>query len=107
MSRVLALLCSLALLVAPIGSAQAEPACAMLAVSQGLVASAHGADHEMPVPGHPAQTCKQLCAVVAILTPPEMVMAQVAVVRPLHRPVARLPDSQPPGQSERPPKRLV
>lgn len=107
MLRVLALLCSLALLVAPLGSAQAEPACAMLAVSQDMVASAHGADHQMPVPGHPAQSCKQLCAVVAILTQPEPVVAQSAAVQHSPRPVARLFDSQPTGPSERPPKPLV
>jgi hypothetical protein len=107
MLRVLALLCSLALLVAPLGSAQAGPACAMLAASQDMVASAQGADHQMPVPGHPAQSCKQLCAVVAILTPPEPVVAQSAVVQSSSRTVASLLPSQPPGPSERPPKRLV
>jgi hypothetical protein len=107
MLRVLALLCSLALLVAPPGSAQAEPACAMVAVSQDMVASAHRADHQIPVPGHTAQSCKQLCAVVAILNPPEPFLAQSGVVQPSLRPVARLLDSQPPSPSERPPKLLV
>lgn len=107
MLRVLALLCSLALLISPLGSAQAKPACAMLAVSQDMIDSAHGADHLMPVPGHPAQSCKQLCAVVAILTPLEPVMALSVVVQPSPRPVASLLDSQPPGPSERPPKLLV
>jgi hypothetical protein len=107
MLRVLALLCSFVLLVAPLVSAQAEPACAMLTVSQDTVDSAHGADHQMPSPGHPAQSCKQLCAVVAILAPPDPAVAQSAVVQPSPRPVASLLDSQPPGPSERPPKHLV
>lgn len=107
MLRVLALLCCLALSVSPLGVARAETACAMLAVSQVMVASTHEADHQMPVPGHPAQSCKQLCAVVAILTPPEPVVAQSAVVQPSPRLVARQLASQPPGPSERPPKLLV
>lgn len=106
MLRVLALLCTLALLLAPLGPAQAEPACTM-AVSQDMVHSADGTDHQMPVPGHPAQSCKQLCAALAILTPPEAVMARSAVVRPSPRPSAHLLNSQPPGAFERPPKRLV
>lgn len=107
MLRVLALLCSIALLLAPLGQEQAEPACAMLAVSQDMVASAHGVGHQMSVPGHPAQSCKKLCAVVAILTPPEPFVALCAVVQPSPRTVARLLDSLPPGPSERPPKLQV
>lgn len=107
MLRVLVLLCSLALLLAPLGSAQAEPACAMQAVSQDMGALAQGADHQMPVPRHSAQGCDQLCAAVAILNPPEPAVAQVTAAQPLPRPVARLPGSQGPGPSERPPKRLL
>lgn len=107
MLHVLALLCSLALLLAPVGWAQAEPACPMLAGTQDMAHAAQGADHRMPAPGHPAQSCKQLCAVVAILTPHEPVVAQSVVVRPSPLPVARLLASQPPGPSERPPKHLV
>lgn len=107
MLRVLALLCALALLVAPFGSAQAEPGCAMLEVAQDSVHSAHVSDHDMPMTGHPAEACKQLCAFVAILTAPKPVVAQSAVVQPSPRLVARLLDSQPTGPSERPPKPLV
>lgn len=107
MLRILALLCSLALLLAPLGAAQAKPACAMLAVTQGIGHSAHETDHEKPVAGHPVQVCKQLCAVVAILTPPQPVVARPAFVRPAPSPVARLLDQQPPGPSERPPKHLI
>jgi hypothetical protein len=107
MLRVLALLCSLALLVAPLWSARAEPACAMLMVSQAMVAAAHGVDHQIPPIGHPAPSCKQLCTVVAILTPVEQVVAQSAVVQPSPRPVANLLDSQPLAPYDRPPKLLV
>jgi hypothetical protein len=107
MLRLLALLCSLALLVAPLGSAQAEPACAMLVVSQDVVDSAHGADHQMPAPDHLAPSCKQLCAVVAILTPVEPVVSPSAVFQPSPRHIASLLDSHPPGPSERPPKLRV
>jgi hypothetical protein len=105
MLRVLALLCSLALLLAPLGPAQATPACALLATAQAHFA--HSTDHQMPTSGHPTQACKQLCAVVAILTPPEPVIAQGVSVRPLPSSAARLIESQLPGPSERPPKDLV
>jgi hypothetical protein len=105
MLRVLALLCSLALLLAPFGPAQAEPACAMVAAA--TTHSAHGADHQMPASGHPAETCKQLCAVVAILAPPQPDAARFAFVRPSPTPAARLLDQPPPGPFERPPKLLV
>lgn len=107
MLRVLALLCSLLLVLAPLAPVQAEPACAMLAVTQDMAHAAHGSDHPMPGSGHPAQACKQLCAVVAILTPPAPVAARVAVVRPSPRPAARLLASLPPLPSERPPKSLL
>jgi hypothetical protein len=111
MLRVLALLCSLALSLAPFGPARAESACAMLAwgATQDVVHAAHGSDHQIPAPAHhsSAQACKQLCTVVAILSPPEPVAARSVAVRPSPRPAARLRDSQPPDPSERPPKRLV
>lgn len=107
MLRILALLCSLALLLAPLGAAQAEPACAMLAVSQDTVHATHEADHQMTMPGHPGQICKQLCAVVGILTPPDPDLANSFTVRPVPRPVASLLNSLPAGPSERPPKLLV
>jgi hypothetical protein len=105
MLRVLALLCSIALLLVPVGPAQATPACAMLSTAEAH--SAHSTDHQMPSSGHPTQACKQLCAVVAILTPPEPVTAQGVSFRPLPRSAARLIESQLPGPSERPPKCLV
>jgi hypothetical protein len=104
MLRVLALLCSFALLLAALGPAQAEPACAMLATQDH---SAHGADHQMPASGHPAQACKQLCTVVAILPPPESVAARPVVVLPTPRPAVRILASLPPSPSERPPKHQV
>ncbi len=107
MLRVLALLCSFALLLAPLGTAQAKPACAVLAVTQDIGHSAHWTDHETPVTGHPAQVCKQLCAVVATLAPSQPVVALSTFVRPSSSPVARLLEQPPPGPSERPPKLLV
>ena len=82
MLRVLALLCSFALLLAPLGTAQAKPACAVLAVTQDIGHSAHWTDHETPVTGHPAQVCKQLCAVVAILAPSHPLRACLRSRRP-------------------------
>ena len=107
MLRVLALLCSFALLLTPLGTALAKPACAELAVTQDIGHTAHGTNHETPVAGHPVQVCKQLCAVVAILTPLEQVLARSAFVRPSPSPVSRLLDQQQRGPFDRPPKLLV
>lgn len=107
MLRILALLCALALLLAPLGTAQAEPACEMLAAAQDAVHSAHGSDHKMPMSGHAGQGCKQLCAIVVLLAPTEPIMVQSMVAGPSSLPLARLLESQRPDPSERPPKNLV
>lgn len=111
MLRVLALLCCLALLLTPLGPAQAEPGCAMLtgAGAQDMVHLTTKPAHEAPTPAHhsSAQACKQLCAVVAILTSPEPVALQSTVGRPSQPPSARLLDSLPPNPSERPPEQQV
>jgi hypothetical protein len=105
--RVLALLCSLALLLAPLGAARAEPGCALLAAAQDMAHAAHGSDHEMPPSGHVGQGCKQLCAVVAIPTSTDPVMVQSVGAAPSPRPAAGLPNSRLPDPSERPPKQLI
>ncbi len=107
MLRFLALLCSLALMLAPLGQAQANPACAMLAMSQDAVHTAQGSDHQLPIAGHAGQVCKQVCAMVGILTPPDPDLTHFATIRPAPRPISRLLDSHPPAPSERPPKHLV
>jgi hypothetical protein len=104
--RVLALLCSLALLLAPLGAARVEPGCALLAAAQDAHA-AHGSDHEMPPSGHVGQSCKQLCVVVALPTSIDPVMVQSVEVAPSPRPAAGLPTSRLPDPSERPPKQLI
>ena len=104
MLRLLALVCALALMLAPLAPAQAQSGCAMAA---GMHA-AHGADHQMLASGHLAQTCKQLCAVVvAILIPPAAVTTAFVTVRPAPLPVARLVEHERPDPYERPPKGLV
>ncbi len=105
MLRYLALLCLLALMLAPMAPAQAQSGCAMAAAAG--VHAAHGADHQMPASGHPAQACKQLCAVVAILIPPVAVTTPFVTVRPAPLRVARLIERERPDPSERPPKGLV
>ncbi|NTT88357.1 hypothetical protein [Tabrizicola fusiformis] len=105
MLRLFALLCSLALILAPLAPSQAQSGCAMVAAA-GMHA-AHGTDHQMPVSGHPAQTCKQLCAVVAILIPPVAVTTPFVTVRTAPLRVARLIERERPDPSERPPKGLV
>lgn len=104
MLRYLALLCALALMLAPLAPAQAQSGCAMVA-AEGMHA-AHGADHQM-LAGHPAQACKQLCAVVAILIPPAAATTPFVTVRPAPLRVARLIERERPAPSERPPKGLV
>lgn len=105
MLRLLVLLCSLALILAPLAPTQAQSGCAMIA-SAGMHA-AHGADHQMPASGHPAQACKQLCAVVAIMTPATAVATHVITVRPAPLRVAQLVERERPDPSDRPPKGLV
>ncbi|MFN5998824.1 MAG: hypothetical protein ACK47C_00275 [Paracoccaceae bacterium] len=105
MLRVLALLCAFALLLAPLGPAQANPACA--AVSQDAVHAAHGPDHKMPVSGHASQGCKQLCAIVGLLAPAEPVLEPFLIGAQSPRAVVRLLDSRLPDPSERPPKHLI
>jgi hypothetical protein len=105
MLRYFALVCLLALMLGPMAPAQAQSGCPMAAAA-GMHAT-HGADHQSPASGHPAQACKQLCAVVAILTPPEDVSTPFVTVRPAPLRVARLIDRERPDPSERPPKRLV
>lgn len=107
MHRILALLCALALLLAPLSPAQANPACAILAVSQNADHSAHGPDHQMPVPGHAGQGCKQLCAIVGLLTPGEPVVVPFLILAQSPRSVVRLLESRRPDPSERPPKHLI
>lgn len=102
MLRYLALLCLLALMLAPMAPAQAQSGCAMAAA-----AGVHAADQQMPASGHPAQACKQLCAVVAILIPPVAVTTPFVTVRPAPLRVARLIERERPDPSERPPKGLV
>jgi hypothetical protein len=103
MLRLLALFCALALMLAPLAPAQAQSGCAMVAG----VHAAHGADHQRPASGHPVQTCKQLCAVVAILIPPAAVTTPFVTVRPAPLRVARLVERERPDPYERPPKGMV
>jgi hypothetical protein len=105
MLRLFALLCSLSLMLAPMAPAQAQSGCAM-AASAGMHA-AHGADHQMPASGYPAQACKQLCAVMAILPAPEGATTPFVTVRPAPLRVARLVERERPDPFERPPKGLV
>jgi hypothetical protein len=105
--RFLALLCAFALLLAPLGPAQANPACAMGAVSQDAVHAAHGPDHQMPVSGHASQACKQLCAILGLLVPTEPVLVPFLIVAQSPRAVVRLLESRLPDPSERPPKHLI
>ena len=105
MLRLLALFCALALMLAPLAPAQAQSGCAM--VEAAGAHTAHGADRQMPASGHPAQICKQLCAVVAILIPPAAVATPFLTVRPAPLRVARLIERERPAPSERPPKGLV
>lgn len=104
MPRLLALLCAIALMLAPLGPAQAQSGCAMVAAGAHL---AHGADHLRPASGHPAQVCKQLCAVLAILPQPEAATTPFVTVRPAPLRVARLVERERPDPFERPPKGLV
>ena len=103
MLRLLALVCALALMLAPLAPAQAQSGCAMAAG----VHAAHGADHQIPTSGHPTQACKQLCAVVAILVPPAAVATPFVTVRPAPLRVAQLIERERPDPFERPPKGLV
>lgn len=103
MLRLFALLCTLALMLAPLAPAQAQSGCAMAAGMHG----AQGADHQMRGSGHSAQACKQLCAVVAILVPPAAVPTPVAIVRPVPLRVVRLFKDGSHTPVERPPKDLV
>ncbi|WP_374374009.1 hypothetical protein [Tabrizicola sp.] len=103
MLRLLALLCSLALMLAPLAPAQSG--CAMV---EGAGAhTAHGVDRQMPASGHPAHVCKQLCAVAVILIPPADVTTPSFIVRPAPLRVAQLIERERPAPSERPPKGLV
>jgi hypothetical protein len=105
MLRLLALFCSLALMLAPLAPAQARSGCGMVAPAGAH--AAHGSDHQMPASSHPAQACKQLCAGVAILIPPAAVPTPFVTVRPALPRVARLIELERPDPSERPPKGLV
>lgn len=107
MLRILALLCAFALLLAPLGPAQANPACGMLAVSQDAVHAVHGPDHQMSVSGHASQACKRLCAIVGLLTPDEPVLVPFLIGAQSPRAVVRLLQSRLPDPSERPPKHLI
>lgn len=90
-------------MLAPLAPAQAQAGCAMVAAAG---AHAHGADHQPPT-GHPAQLCKQLCAVVAILLPPQGAATPVVTARPAPLRVARLIEGERPDPYERPPKGQV
>lgn len=105
MLRVLALLCSLALMLVPMAPAQAQSGCAMVVVAGAH--AMHGSDHQMPASAHPTEACKQICAVVAILIPPEVVTTPFVTVRPVPLRLARLIELERPDPSERPPKVLV
>ena len=107
MLRFLALICSLTLLLAPLGPAQANPACAMVGMSQDAVHAGHGSDHHMPVSGHAGQGCKQLCAMVGLLIPTEPVLVPFLIVAHSPHAVVRLLESRLPSPSERPPKHLI
>ncbi len=104
MLRLFALVCAIALMLAPLGPAQAQSGCAMATAGTQLV---HGSDHQMPISGHPAQVCKQLCAVVAILPAPAAATTQFVTVCPAPLREARLIECEHPDPSERPPKGLV
>lgn len=112
MVRLLALLCCLAVLLAPIGPAWAGLACATGAgdaahrMAHAAPGVASGADHRQA----PAQdaACKLLCAgVVAVLMPPGQATAQPVLAQPRPRPAAQRAESQVPGPGERPPKARV
>jgi hypothetical protein len=105
--RILALLCAFALLLAPMSPAQANPACATLAVSQDAVDAAHGPGHQMPVSGDASQGCKQLCAIVGLPNPDEPVLVPFLIVAQSPRPIVGLLESRLPDPSERPPKHLI
>jgi hypothetical protein len=105
MLRLLALLCAIALMLVPMAPAQAQSGCAMLATSGAH--AVHGSDHQMPASGHPAQVCKQLCAVVAVLPLPTAVTTKFVTVWPALLRVAQLTELEHPDPSERPPKGLV
>ncbi|MDP3195344.1 hypothetical protein [Tabrizicola sp.] len=107
MLRILALICAFALLLAPLGPAQANTPCTMLAVSQDAVHAAHGPDHQMPVSGHASQACKQHCAIVGLLAPAEPVLMPFLIGAQSPRAVVRLLQSRLPDPSERPPKHLI
>lgn len=111
MLRVLILLSYLALLLAPLGPAEAQPACAMLAgaAAQDMIHPACGSDDLAPAHAHHSttQACKQICAVLAILPPPNLGAAPSAIVLSTPRPSAHLLDSEAPDPSERPPKGSV
>jgi len=92
-------------MLAPLAPAQAQSGCAM-AGTAGAHAD-HGAEHQMPATGHPAQACKQLCAVVAILMPPPVVTTPFVTVRPAPLRVSQLVERERPDPFERPPKGLV
>lgn len=111
MLRVLALLSYLALLLAPLGQAQALPACAMEAgASPHLMVPAFAdADDPTPVSTHHGVTevCKLTCSAVAVLPPLEPDVTRVAIDLPSPRRSASLFASQPQDPSDRPPKRPV
>lgn len=92
-------------MLAPLAPVQAQSGCAVVAAAGAH--AAHGSDHQMPASGHPAQACKQLCAVVAILIPPAAAATPLLPVRPALLRVARLVERERPTPSERPPKGLV
>ena len=105
MLRLVALVCALALMLAPLAPTQAQSGCAMVAAAGAH--AAHDAGHLTPASGHPAQACKQLCAVVAILILPADAATPLVTVRPAPLRVARLVQGERPTPSERPTKVLV
>lgn len=105
MLRVLALLCSFALMLAPVAPAQAQSGCVIVAVAGAH--AVHVSDHQMPASGHPTQACKQLCAVVAILITPDATTTPFVTVFPALLRMAQLTELERPDPSERPPKGLV
>ena len=116
MLRVLVLLCYFAVVLTPLGAAQADTACTMIGAAQPHSAQdhsangtnqKHGANQKSPAQGHPVQTCKQVCVVAAILTADVPVSAQAVYDVPPPRPALRIHASHLPDPSERPPKAPV
>ncbi|MBN8631638.1 MAG: hypothetical protein J0L76_12355 [Rhodobacterales bacterium] len=111
MPRILALLACLALLLAPLSLAQAQPACSMgpEAAPHGMTMTVAGPDARLPKPAHHSSTgiCKLICSAVSLLPLQEPEPFQMAVNVAPPRPSAILLASATPAPFDRPPKSPV